>query len=141
VVQQASGAANSVGAKRQAHWKPDLAKKLKVMLINSHPSFLFAPLALPGVGFSQPRPTAPLQEFPLLAVQLLDSPFLAAQQTDKAYIMALDPDRLLAATGDAQPGTVCYPHGAARAQRAARAVSKGQVLALASRGVQVVEEK
>jgi hypothetical protein len=139
VVQQASGAANSVGAKRQARWKPDLAKKLKVMLINSHPSFLLAPLALPGVGFSQPRPTAPLQEFPLSAVQLLDSPFRAAQQTDKAYIMA--PDRLLAATGDAQLGTVRYPHGAGRALRAARAVSKGQLLALAPRGVQVMEEK
>jgi hypothetical protein len=109
------------------------------MLINSHPSFLFAPLALPGVGFSQPRPTAPLQEFLLSAVQLLDSPFLAAQQTDKAYIMALDPDSLLAATDDAQPGTVRYPHGASRALRAGTAVSKGQVMA--PRGVQVVEEK
>jgi hypothetical protein len=111
------------------------------MLINSHPSFLFAPLALPGVGFGQPRPTAPLQEFPLSAVQLLDSPFRAAQQTDKAYIMALAPDRLLAATGDAQLGTVRYPHGAGRALRAGTAASKGQLLALAPRGVQVVEEK
>ena len=66
------------------------------MLINSRPSFILALLTLPVVGFGQQRPTAPLQEFPLSAVKLLDSPFLAAQQTDKAYIMALDPERLLA---------------------------------------------
>lgn len=36
------------------------------------------------------------QEFPLSAIQLLDSPFLRAMEVDKAYLLRLDPDRLLA---------------------------------------------
>jgi DUF1680 family protein len=60
------------------------------------PQLLLLAGLLPLAGLAQQRTTAPLQEFPLSAVKLLDSPFLAAQQTDKAYIMALDPDRLLA---------------------------------------------
>lgn len=51
---------------------------------------------LPLASFGQRAPRAVLQDFPLSAVQLLDSPFRAAQQTDKAYLLALDPDRLLA---------------------------------------------
>ena len=46
---------------------------------------------LPLVSFGQRAPRAVLQDFPLSAVQLLDSPFRAAQQTDKAYLLALDP--------------------------------------------------
>jgi DUF1680 family protein len=36
------------------------------------------------------------QEFPLSAVELLDSPFRRAMETDKAYLLRLEPDRLLA---------------------------------------------
>jgi DUF1680 family protein len=39
---------------------------------------------------------APLQTFPLSAVQLLESPFKHAQDVDARYILSLDADRLLA---------------------------------------------
>lgn len=49
-------------------------------------------LVLNGYGFCQER----LQEFPLTAVQLLESPFYRAQNTDLEYILEMDVDRLLA---------------------------------------------
>ncbi len=51
----------------------------------------------PGAEFKR-KGDVPLQarEFPLSAVELLESPFREAMETDKAYLLRLEPDRLLA---------------------------------------------